>query len=988
MYSNQNPSEKLTVLPHGSLSLLGLKAGAARVRKILMIPRVKFRADWPEKIGLSLLLTVVTLVLAYTNGLYRWDLLFYDWNLSAWSRPPADDIVIIAIDEQSLREIGRWPWSRRIHAELIRKLTTAGAKAIALDIVFAEPDAIDPTADIKLAAALASNGRVVLPVLNEQNRLDGQLLETLPIPVLATAVAGMGHVDVELDPDNIARSVYLKAGLGSPYWPALALALALIELTDPTTRRALPSQRTIGFDSPSPYAWQRDYRILIPFAGPPGHFRQISYCDVLRGNFSPATFRDKFVLVGATASGMGDALPTPVSGLAQPMPGVEYNANILDALQRGLTIKPLSGGWSLLLTGLLILFPVMLYANCPPRWTLLLAGLALLLTLASSFILLHGAHRWFPPAIALLVQGLGYPLWSWQRLRLAIHSLFEEEERAQVTLHSIGDAVITTDAQGAVYYLNPVAESLLGSTLAVLRGQPLGAIFQVADEYDRYTKIDLVALCLEKGDLVKLPEPSILHSPTHQKYTIRATAAPIHDQQHQISGVVIAFSDITETYRLTEQMVYQATHDALTDLPNINLLRDRLKHAIARAQRTGQSLALLFVDLDHFKKVNEGLGHTAGDALLRAVAARLLSCGRKEDTIVRVGGDELICMLEGLRQEDQVANFAQKLVKTLEAPFQIESHECFITASVGVCLFPKDGDDVETLLKNADTAMYRAKENGRDNIQFYARDMHIRALERLMMEQDLRHALERQELELHYQPQMDLREGRIIGVEALLRWRHPLHGLLSPLKFVPLAEETGLIESIGEWVLRTACQQAKAWQQQGLPVLRMAVNLSPRQFLRPGMTSMVARILAETDLEPQNLDLEITESLLMKDVEDSIATMHALKAIGVRLSIDDFGTGYSSLNYLKQFPIDQLKIDKSFLHEVMDSQDDAAITLAIIAMAHSLRLTVIAEGVENETQQVFLHANQCDEIQGYHLSRPVPPQQIPALLAISKEAPL
>jgi diguanylate cyclase (GGDEF)-like protein/PAS domain S-box-containing protein len=708
---------------------------------------------------------------------------------------------------------------------------------------------------------------------------------------------------------------------------------------------------------------------------------------VLRGNFSPAAFRDKFVLVGSTASGMGDALPTPVSGLARPMPGVEYNANILDALRQGLTIQPLPAGWSLLLTGLLVLFPVMLYADCPPRWTLPLAGLALLLTLASSFVLLHGAHLWFPPATALLVQGLSYPLWSWQRLRRAIRSLFEEEERAQVTLHSIGDAVITTDAKGAVQYLNPVAENLLGSTLAAVRGRPLGAIFQVADQHDRYTEVDLVALCLEKGELVRLPESSILNNHTGQEYAIRASAAPIHNPQNRISGVVIAFSDTTETHRLTEQMVYQATHDALTDLPNVNLLRDRLKQAITRAQRTGQSLALLFVDLDHFKKINEGLGHAAGDALLQAVATRLLSCGRKEDTLVRVGGDEFICLLEGLRQEDCVTDFARKLAQILEAPFQIENHECFITASIGICLFPKDGEDVEALLKNADTAMYRAKENGRDNIQFYARDMHVRALERLTMEQDLRHALERQELELHYQPQLDLRQSRIIGVEALLRWRHPQYGLLSPLKFVPLAEETGLIESIGEWVLRTACQQAKAWQREGLPALRMAVNLSPRQFLRPGMTCMVDQILRETNLAPQYLDLEITESLLMKDVEDSIATMHALKAIGVRLSIDDFGTGYSSLNYLKQFPIDQLKIDKSFLHEIVNSQDDAAITLAIIAMAHSLRLTVIAEGVENETQQIFLHANQCDEIQGYHLSRPVPPHQIPALLKISKETP-
>jgi diguanylate cyclase (GGDEF)-like protein/PAS domain S-box-containing protein len=943
-----------------------------------MTTPVRSRTDWLGKIGLFLLLPVLAFILIRTSWLYRWDLLVYDWTLAAWARAPADNIVIVAIDEQSLRTLGRWPWSRRLHARLVRKLSAVDAKAIALDIVFGEPDAIDPMADAELAAALADSGRVVLPMLGEQNRAGGQLLETLPIPALVKAAAGIGHVDVELDPDSIARGVYLKAGLGSPRWPTLALAL--LESVNPANWRTLPGQRATEVDRLSPYLWRRDYRVLIPFAGPPGHFRHFSYSAVLHDAVDPASFRDKYVLVGTTASGMADALPTPVSGLAQPMPGVEFNANVLDSLQRGLTIQPLSSAWMLLLTEMFVLFSLGLYVVCPPRWTLPLAVLAILLTFASSFMLLHGAHLWFPPATALLIQGVSYPLWIWQRLRFAIRSLFEEEERAQVTLHSIGDAVITTDAKGIVQYLNPVAESLLGDMSVTLRGRSLGAIFQVVDDRGRHTGVDLVALCLEKSQLVKLPEPSILSGQAGHECAIRASAAPIHDQQGRIAGVVIALSDVTETRRLIEQMVYQATHDALTHLPNLNLLRDRLKHAIARAQRTGQNLALLFVDLDHFKKINEGLGHTAGDALLRAVAARLLGCGRKEDTIARVGDDEFICMLEGLCQEDRVADFARKLVKILGSPFQIENHECFVTASIGVCLFPKDGEDAETLLKNADTAMHRAKDNGRDNIQFYARDMHVRTLERLTMEQHLRRALERQELELHYQPQMDLRQDRIIGVEALLRWRHPQRGLVSPLEFVPLAEETGLIETIGEWVLKTACQQAKAWQRQGLPALRMAVNMSPRQFLRPNMADTVARILRETELEPQLLDLEITESLLMKNVEGGIATMHALKAIGVRLSIDDFGIGYSSLNYLKQFPIDQLKIDKSFLYEIVTNRDDAAITLAMIAMAHSMRLTVIAEGVENETQLAFLRANQCDEIQGYHVSHPLPPHEISTLL--------
>ena len=935
------------------------------------------RAAWLGRIGLFLLLPVSAFILIETNWLYRWNLLIYDSNLMAWSRPPADNIVIVAIDEQSLRELGRWPWSRRLHTEMVRKLDAAGAKGIMLDIVFAEPDSRDPGADAALAAALAENGRVVLPVLGEQSREGGQLVETLPIPALAQAAAGIGHVNVELDSDSIARTATLKAGLGSPYWPALALAL--LEATHSTTDPKLLGQRPPPDATSSPYLWQSDYRVLVPFAGPPGHFRHFSYSAVLAGAVNPASFEDKYVLVGATASGMDDALPTPVSGWARPMSGVEFNANVLDALQRGLTIRPLSATWSLLLTELLVLLPLVFYAVFPPRWTLPLAGLLWLLTFVGGMVLLHGAHYWFPPAVALLLQALSYPLWSWERLRHAIRSSFEKEEFAAATLHSIGDAVVVADIHGSVQYLNPVAESMLGRSSVTLRGQALGEVFRVTEGQDR-TPMDLVALCLEKGRSIGLPEPNILINNAGREYAVRVSVAPIRDQQGQISGVVVALGDITETRRLTEQMAYQATHDVLTDLPNLSLLRDRLGHAVARARHDNGSLALLHIDLDHFKQVNEGFGRVAGDALLQQAAARLLECGHKEDTLARVGGDEFIYLLEDVGQVDRGADLARKILQALERPFQIQDHEYFITASIGVCLFPKDGEDVETLLKNADTAMCRAKEKGYGNFQIYSQDMHIRTLERLLLQQELRHALDRGELELHYQPQVDLREYRIVGVEALLRWRHPQRGWISPIEFVPLAEESGVIEKIGAWVLETACRQAKLWQRQSLPPLSIAVNMSPLQFLRADVVDVIVDILQETGLESRYLELEITESLLMKDVESSISTMHALKALGIRLSIDDFGIGYSSLNYLKRFPINRLKIDRSFLHGIESNQDDLAITLAMIAMAHSMGLTVIAEGVETETQLLFLKAQQCDEVQGYFLSAPVPAQEIVTLL--------
>jgi diguanylate cyclase (GGDEF)-like protein/PAS domain S-box-containing protein len=943
-----------------------------------MIGWLRARIRWLERTGLALALVLLALALGQTGWLNRWDLLFYDWSLSAGSRAPAEDIVIVAIDEQSLRDMGRWPWSRHVHAELVRKLAAAGAKAVALDIIFAEPDRDDPTADQELAAALAEHGRVVLPVLNEQIRTQGQLIETLPVPALAQAAARLGHVDVDLDQDGIARGVYLKAGLGSPHWSTLSLAL--LEAVDPGGWQTLPGRRAPPARPLSFNAWQRDYHILIPFAGPPGHFQQASYQDVLDDHFTPDLFHDRWVLVGVTAAGLGDALPTPVSARAQPMPGVEFNANILDALLQGVAIQPLPSSRFLPLTALLVLLPLMMYAVCPPGWMLPLAGLMLALTLVVSFGLLWIAQLWFPPATALLVQGLGCALWIGQRWRQARHALLVEQERAQATLYSVGDAVVVTDPQGRVESLNPVAESLLGCTQATVQGQPLGAIFRLANDPDHRSRLDLAALCLRKNQFLQLPEPGILVSRDGQEYAVRASAAPIRDPRGRALGAVVAFGDLTENRRLTQQVTYQATHDALTQLPNRHLLQDRLKRAIARARRAGQNFAVLCVDLDHFKKVNDGLGHAAGDTLLRAAATRLLACGRGEDTIARLDGDTFVILLENLHREDHVVGFAQKILEALAPSFHIESHECFITASVGVSLYPKDGQNMEMLLKNADSAMHRAKDNGRDTIQFYSQDMHVRALERLTLEQSLRYALERNELELHYQPQMDLLHGRIIGVEALLRWRHAQRGLIPPKEFVPLAEETGLIEVLGEWVLRTACRQASAWQKEGLPPLRMAVNLSPRQFLRPGLVEMVGRILEEAELEPRYLDLEITEGLLMKNVEGSIVTLHALKRIGVHLSIDDFGTGYSSLSYLKRFPIDQLKIDRSFVSDIIGNQDNTAIALAVIAMAHSMRLKVIAEGVENPAQLAFLQQHRCDEMQGYYLSRPAPARQISALL--------
>lgn len=428
---------------------------------------------------------------------------------------------------------------------------------------------------------------------------------------------------------------------------------------------------------------------------------------------------------------------------------------------------------------------------------------------------------------------------------------------------------------------------------------------------------------------------------------------------------------VIERKRAEERLQYLAHYDGLTGLPNRLLYFDRLDQALAWAHRNDQMVVVLLLDLDRFKVINDTLGHDVGDGLLQAVAERITACVREGDTVARLGGDEFVLLLTNMVRDRDVSRIAQKVLDSVEKPIVSEGRELFVTGSIGISRYPYDGKDAQALLKNADTAMYRAKEQGKNNFQMYSPDLDARAVERLGLESSLRHALEREEFLLHYQPRVNLRSGRMTGMEALLRWQHPELGLVSPDEFIPLLEETGLIVPVGEWVLRTACRQNKAWQQAGFPPLRVAVNLSVRQFKR-GLPNKVGRLLKETGLEPRWLALEITESILMEYRESAVALLNELNAMGIRLVIDDFGTGYSSLSYLKRFPIHSLKIDRSFVRDIPDDTGDMAIARSVIGMAHSLNMTVTAEGVETKEQIDFLHAQNCDRVQGHYFSRPLP----------------
>ncbi|MHB1140389.1 MAG: EAL domain-containing protein [Sulfuricaulis sp.] len=448
---------------------------------------------------------------------------------------------------------------------------------------------------------------------------------------------------------------------------------------------------------------------------------------------------------------------------------------------------------------------------------------------------------------------------------------------------------------------------------------------------------------------------------------------------------VAVITDITDRMKAQEQLQFLAHHDALTNLPNRALFLERLDHALTRSRWTKRPLAVLFLDLDRFKNINDTLGHDIGDSTLQVAAKRLTDCVRDGDTVARFGGDEFTVLLEDLANSDDVPNVAQKILEALSRPFDVEGREFVVTTSIGISLYPSDGDDSLKLLRNADTAMYRAKEQGRNKYQFYSSEMSAKALEKFMLESSLRYALERQEFLLYYQPQVNLATGKVTGVEALLRWQHPELGLVSPTQFIPVAEETGLMKFIDEWVLSTACAQGQAWRSAGLPPLTVIVNLSGRTFNEPRMMETVSQALANSCFAPGMLELEITESVLMHNAEATVEMLEQLNRMGLRLAVDDFGTGYSSLSYLKRFPIHTLKIDQSFVRDVTSDGDDASLVTAIIAMGHALELNVIAEGVETPEQLEFLRRHGCDGMQGYLFSRPLPAQEITRLLQSGKK---
>ena len=559
-------------------------------------------------------------------------------------------------------------------------------------------------------------------------------------------------------------------------------------------------------------------------------------------------------------------------------------------------------------------------------------------------------------------------------------SIYKEKIRAEIALNSISDAVICTDINGNIDYLNIAAEKITGWTREEASGRPINKVFKIINGTTRKPAVNPVDLVMQANKPRGLAADTVLIKRDCTEVAIEDSTSPIHNWDGQLTGVVIVFHDVSEAKAMATKMAHLAQHDFLTNLPNRVLLNDRIAQAITLANRHHTHLALLFLDLDNFKHINDSLGHATGDKLLRLVTGRLIECVRESDTVSRVGGDEFVILLAENKNSEDAGVSAQKILEALQALHLIGKSQLHITTSIGISVYPDDGIDAETLLKSADTAMYHAKGKGRNNYQFFKGEMNTRAVERLIIENNLRLALEKQQFILYYQPKVNLNTGQITGVEALLRWQHDEWGEVVPDIFVPVAEDTGLIIPIGRWVLRQACLQAKAWQDAGLQDITIAINISAQEFLQKDFVAGVRAVLIETGLAAHFLELEITESVLMRDAECSKNILQQLKKMGIKLAVDDFGTGYSSLSYLQRFPIDVLKIDQSFVQNIESAKDDGIIVSAIISMGNSLKLKVVAEGVETPSQFAFLKARQCEEGQGYFFSHPLIAENFAALL--------
>jgi diguanylate cyclase (GGDEF)-like protein len=887
---------------------------------------------------------------------------------------PAADSLVVAIDDASLQALGRWPWPHQRHAELIDLLRTAGTQAVGYNVPFTEPSA-DPAEDARLAEAIAAHGQIVLPVVPGPRPDDQQARVLQPLPLFAKAAAALGHAESPIDPDGQVRRVALVAGNGPTAWDALPLAVQRVS----APHASPPPDADASRHGTGP--WWRERVQIMPFGNHP--VSQISASELLRDPSLVTLLTGRVVWVGVTAQGLDPMVTVAGAHGSLALSTVQWQAQMHQAMDRGRLVHLASE-------------PVVLAANVLP---LVFAALFGPLAKRSLGVRVQfQGMRWLLP-LPLLVQGialvwgqvwlpLGAMVLGWAtalllslalELRRTRTDLQRARGLAETTLHAIADAVITLDHSHRVRYLNASAERLaLPHTPDAARNQPVQSVLRLeAPEEQRL--LQAIGDCQAQQQAVAIA----LSLPGHAddgEHLVRAIVSPMGGSSDAEGGVVIVLADHIATAHGTPPPEHGHTHDGLTGLPNRVLLTDLLAHALAHGRHQSQALAVLFIDLDRFGRINDSLGQRQGDEVLEVIAARLRRVFRAHDTIARWGSDQFVVLIENVTSREVVAALASQLIDVVARDLRVDEVAIACTCSIGIALSPDDAQTTDGLLTMAETAMGRAKTAGGGRFEFYTSGMSTLTRDWLALENRLRQALDAGEFVLHYQIQTDLRSGRPIGLEALLRWRQEDGELWAPARFLSITEETGLIVAVGNWVIREATAQLRRWIDAGVTPVPVSVNVSARQCMDSHLIDVIAGALKASDVPASLLKVEITESTAMADLDHLRQLLLQLRQLGVAIALDDFGTGFSSLAHLKRFPVDQIKIDPSFIADIHRDPNGAAIVRATIALAHGLGVPVVAEGVENEAQIRFLREHRCDIVQGYLYGRPSSPDAVREVL--------
>lgn len=930
---------------------------------------------WNKYSFRSVILMLFVAYLPFSGWLERFDWMIYD-KISSWKQlVPNDRIVIVAIDEESLQTIGRWPWSRRIHAELIDRLRQAGSNVVALDFLMAEPDNIDPEGDRLLGMAIARHGAVVLPIAPIVEASSSKISLVQPLPMFQHN-ALLGHVDVELDYDGVARRLFLFAGVNSPDWPALGYVLVrkaggvnVLNDSDYLIRSEINIPGTSDY-------WVRSHEVLIPFVGSPGSYPKISYERILNDDSILQQLNNKIIIVGMEAIGLHSGFTTPVSTNHRLMSGIEWHANVVNMLHSGNTINPLAKLWVTLISMVWLLIALIGVDFIQKNKVIFLLMAVMALGMLVVWIMFDFFHIWIAPSAGLIGLLFVYPLWSWSRINEFMHSLFITKTFSFNALESVGDGVITTDTDSRIVYMNSEAERLIGSSIEQLKGSLLYELLNIkATRHSRSIEIQEIGTLVKNFPLSQ--DHHRLNNHDESKRMVRVTRQSLFDEHKALMGSVVTISDISDTVELKQQFPHQAHHDSLTMLPNRTLLLAKLDQTVESAQQAAAIFAVFNIVIDEFKKINDALGHRAGDSLLKLVTQRMQAIIGEQNVIARWSGDEFMVLFASTQDALQLApKVAQDILDSISHRFELDGQEIFLTASIGISFYPQDGQTSELVLCHAAGAMGLAKQHGGNQFSFYLPDKVIDwTRDKLELEKDFRLALKNNELDVFFQPIINVQLGRVVRMEALVRWIHPIRGFLPPGDFVPMAEQIGLINQMGELVLHKACKYARELEKIA-GTISISVNVAPRQLLQKDFIQIVETIINDIGFPAELLVLEITESAIIGDMVLASEILSGLKALGVLIALDDFGTGYSSLSLLRELPIDILKIDKSFIRTIDDSTHDFTIAQTIIGLGGNLGKTVIAEGVETADHMRILRDHACYLQQGFYFSRPLPFAQL------------